>query len=99
MTVLYITYSGSSSTRFDRDYYRSHHLPLVMDGWKKYGLETLSVLYPEDASSETIAICECKFRDDEAMKASFDAPETPQVMADVQHFTDVTPKQTRAVAL
>ena len=99
MPIVYITYSGNASTRFDRDYYRTHHLPLVMNSWKKYGLETLSILYPEDTSSKTIAICECTFRDDAAVKASFEAPETPQVMADVQNFTDVPPRQTRAVAL
>ena len=99
MTVVYITYSGNAATRFDRDYYRTHHLPLVMHSWKKYGLETLSILYPEDSSSETIAICQCKFRDDAAVKASFESTETPQVMADVKHFTDVTPVQTRAVPL
>ena len=31
MTVVYITYSGNASTRFDRDYYRTHHLPLVIE--------------------------------------------------------------------
>jgi uncharacterized protein (TIGR02118 family) len=99
MTVVYITYSGDESTRFDRGYYRNHHLPLVMKCWKQHGLESLSVLYPEDLAKGTIAICECKFRDDAAIKASFESEETPQVMADVKHFTDVTPTQTRAVPL
>ena len=48
MVVVYIKYTGDESTRFDRSYYRNHHLPLVMQYWKRHGLESLSVLYPED---------------------------------------------------
>ena len=70
-----------------------------MQCWRQHGLESLSVLYPEDLGKGTIAMCECKFRDDAAIKASFESVETPQVMADVKHFTDVTPTQTRAVPL
>ena len=99
MVVVYITYTGDASTRFDRSYYRNHHLPLVMQYWKRHGLESLSVLYPEDLGIGTIAICECKFRDDAAVTASFESAETLHVMADVKHFTDVTPTQTRAVPL
>ena len=99
MVIVHITYSGDASTRFDRDYYRKNHLPLVMQCWKQHGLEGISVLYPEDPGTGTIAICECKFRDDAAVTASFESEETPQVMADVKHFTGVTPTQTRAVPL
>ena len=34
MTTVYITYPGDASTYFDRNYYRTEHLPLVMRKWE-----------------------------------------------------------------
>ncbi len=99
MTILYVTYPGDESTRFDRDYYRSTHLPMVMDAWGPYGLETLAVFYPEGDGAGCIAICVCGFRDEAAVGASLAASETGRVMADVAHFTDSRPSQSRAVPL
>ena len=56
MTVL-ISYSGDSSSRFDRTYYRERHLPLVMKSWEQYGLLGLVVLYPEKREEGIIEIC------------------------------------------
>jgi hypothetical protein len=36
--IVYVTCQGTPETRFDRDYYIAHHLPLVMlcaAGWRK----------------------------------------------------------------
>ncbi len=30
MTIVYVTYAGDAATRFDREYYVAHHLPLVL---------------------------------------------------------------------
>ena len=99
MAVVHITYTGDAGARFDRDYYRSHHLPLVMAAWRPYGLEDLAVLYPEDARATTIALCVCRFRDEGAVAACMASPGTPEVMADVARFTEIVPTQTRAVPL
>ena len=99
MTEVYIAYPGEASTRFDRDYYRSEHLPLVQRHWRKYGLLRLAAFYPEDANSGTLAICICTFRDNAAASASFASPEAGEVMADIKNFTDVSPSQSRAVSL
>ncbi len=97
--IIYVTYQGTPQTRFDRDYYVAHHLPLVVRSWQRYGLESASAFFPAVAASGTIAICECRFRDAAAMEAAFAAPETPTVMEDVARFTDVQPGRARAVAL
>ncbi len=44
----------------------------------------------------TIAIAECRFRDEAALRAALASPETPRVMADVGRFTDAQPKQSLA---
>ncbi len=93
MTTMYVTYSGDAATRFDRGYYVRHHLPLVMECWGKLGLESCEAFWPADTGAGTIAIAECRFRDEAAMRAALASPETPRVMADVVRFTDALPKQ------
>lgn len=99
MTTLYVTYPGDAGTRFDRDYYVAGHMPLVMACWEPYGLESCAAFFPPVDGAGTIAICECKFRDEAALKAALAAPETPRVMADLPKFTDAKPAQSRASAV
>ena len=96
MTTMYVTYPGDAGTHFDRDYYVRHHLPLVMECWGSLGLENCAAFWPADLSTGTICICECRFRDETAMRSALASPETPRVMADVAHFTDATPAQSLA---
>ncbi len=98
-TIIYVTYHGGPGTRFDRNYYVERHLPLVMKAWGPYGLESVAAFFPATQEAETIALCECRFRDASAVDAAFGSPETPAVMADVRRFTDVAPLQARAVSL
>jgi uncharacterized protein (TIGR02118 family) len=97
--IVYVTYQGTAETRFRRDYYVDHHLPLVMQSWAAYGLESVSAFFPAVAQDGTIAICECCFRDDEAIAAAFASPEADLVMADVERFTNVTPRRARLIAV
>lgn len=97
--IVYVTYRGTPETRFDRAYYVAEHLPLVMRAWQSYGLEGISAFFPAVAQSGTIAICECRFRDEAAVTSAFAAPESAAVMADVTRFTDVEPARARAIAL
>ena len=99
MTMLFVTYAGDGNTRFDRDYYVSTHLPLVLETWSLYGLETVAAFFPADDGAGTIAMCVCGFRDEAAISASLGSPQTERVMADVKHFTDAKPTQSRAVPI
>ena len=96
MTTLYVTYPGDAATRFDRDYYVRHHLPLVMACWGSLGLDSCAAFWPADADAGTVAIAECRFRDEAALRAALASPETPRVMADVARFTDSEPIQSVA---
>ncbi len=91
--TMLVTYKGLAGTRFDREYYKNQHLPLVLEAWKPYGLETAAALFPEGNDSDTIAICICNFRNGAAMAAALNSSESAGVMADVQHFTDAKPEQ------
>ena len=96
MITMYVTYSGDAATRFDRDYYTQHHLPLVMECWGPLGLEGCAAFWPAVIGAGTICICECRFRDEAAMRAALASTTTPRVMADIIHFTDATPAQSLA---
>ena len=99
MTTLYVTYPGDAGTRFDRDYYVQHHLPLVVACWGPLGLESCAAFWPADADAGTIAIAECRFRDEASMRTALASPETPRVMADVPRFTEAKPAQSIAHAV
>ena len=99
MTTLYVTYPGDAATRFDRDYYVARHLPLVMAAWGPLGLRSADAFFPAGDGGGTVAVCVCRFRDDAALAAALASSQTPAVMADVGHFTDSKPSQTRALPL
>lgn len=94
----YVYYKGTPHTRFDRDYYVKHHLPLCMESWQKYGLLSCTAFYPAVDQEGTIAICETVFRDEAALEAALNSSETAAVMADVAVYTDATPVRVRSVA-
>ena len=96
MTTMYVTYPGDAATRFDRDYYVRYHVPLVMECWGPLGLASCAAFWPADDGAGTIAIAECRFRDDASMRAALASPDTPRVMADVARFTDSQPAQSVA---
>ena len=48
-------------------------------------------MFPADDADGTLAVCECRFRDEAAVGAAFSCEEAPEVMADVALFTDLTP--------
>ncbi|MGG1949192.1 EthD family reductase [Trinickia sp. NRRL B-1857] len=97
--TVYVTYSGPANAGFDRRWYLERHLPLVMNSWSPYGLLSVAAFFPAQAQQGTLAICECRFRDEAAIDAAFNSPEAPAVMADVRRFTEITPQRARAVAL
>lgn len=96
---MYVTYSGDADARFDRDYWIDSHLPLVRKCWGPHGLVSVAGFFPSGEGRGLVAIAPCVFRDEAAMRAALDSPETEQVMADVVHFTSIEPSRSRAVPL
>jgi len=102
--TIHVSYVGGKEDRFDWSYYSRSHLPLVMSAWGPLGLLALRAFHPDSEplgsdAPGTIAICECVFRDEEAVAAAFAPGHATQVMADVKRLTDLEPSRTRAVAL
>lgn len=86
--IMIATCSGGSF--FDRDYYVDVHLPLALECWQKYGLESASAFFPRDSDAPDVSIGIYKFRDEAAIHAALASSETEAVMADVLRFTDAS---------
>lgn len=97
--TIHVTYHGDAGARFDRAYYVDHHLPLVMRHWQPHGLLGIAAFFPAQARDGTLAICECRFRDEAALRVALASPGTPAVMADLPNFTDLAPRRSRAMPL
>ena len=99
MVLMTVTYRGEKGDRFDRDYYCTQHLPLVKETWGPLGMDTISAFFPEDneaaAGPETgiVAACLCGFRDEAALRRALASPDTPKVMGDLPHFTELKAEQ------
>ncbi|UZK68684.1 EthD family reductase [Sphingomonas sp. S1-29] len=92
MHVVLVTYPKRDGARFDEAYYTATHMPLVRDGWTKYGLTDAQALYPSAAGdSGFTAVAVLSFRDDKALQAALASPEAPGIMGDVPNFTDIEP--------
>jgi uncharacterized protein (TIGR02118 family) len=99
MITIFVTYTGDAATRFDRDYYVGVHLPLVLQAWGPYGLESANAFFPTSREAGAIAVAVCEFQNEAAMNTAFESSQTARVMADVKKFTDVEPRRWRAVPL
>ena len=95
--ILYVRYDGPPDARFDRTVYVRDHLPMVLDAWTKYGLLSAVALFPAAELCGTIALCECRFRDEAAISAAFGSPETAAIIEHIHDFTDLSPSRHRVV--
>lgn len=93
MITMLVTYAGDEQTPFNRDHWINVHFPLVRESWKPYGLVSAAGFFPQGNGSGLIAVGVVNFRDEAAMEAALNSPETAQVMADVDIVTAVEPQR------
>lgn len=93
MITMLVTYAGDEQTPFDRDHWINVHFPLVRDSWGPYGLVSAGGFFPQSDGAGLIAVGVVNFRDEAAMEAALNSPETAQVMADVDIVTAVKPQR------
>jgi uncharacterized protein (TIGR02118 family) len=94
--IIFVTYQGNAESRFDRVYYLERHLPMLRRLFGPLGLTSAQALFPPSQESGTVAICECRYRDEAALAACFASPAMPGLAADIGRFTDIMPVQLRA---
>lgn len=91
--IVYVTYTKTEDYFFDKEYYNNHHIPLIMGLWKPYGLVSADAFYPNGIASETVAICECIFKNTEAFEKAIALSEVEKLGSDVVNFTNLLPHQ------
>lgn len=89
MATLTVVYPMHEGAKFDRAYYAATHMALVAAAWKDTGYLSGEVLFPADDGQPYAAITLLRFADQASIDASFGAPGTAEVVADVAKFTDI----------
>ncbi|KAF2161751.1 hypothetical protein M409DRAFT_69557 [Zasmidium cellare ATCC 36951] len=86
----YVTVVYPQGAKFNKDYYKSTHMPLVEAKWKQYGLKSWKVLYlPDDAPYTVEAILE--FDNIGEFQTAASSPEAKEVLGDIENFSDKQP--------
>lgn len=76
--------------KFNKDYYKSTHMPLVQEKWEKFGLKSWRVIYfGDDAPYAVQASLEWGSIQD--FQDAAGSPEAKEVLGDVPNFADKDP--------
>lgn len=96
MASLVVSYPRHEGAKFDADYYRTTHIPLVERHWSEHGLTGADILWPADDTQPNAAMVVLSFRDSAAIDAALGSPGTAAVMGDIAQFTNIQPAIYRA---
>ncbi len=94
MIKVSIMYPNSPGARFDHDYYREKHLPLIKRrmgvGLKYYTIDKGLTGATPEAPAPYVAMCHLLCDSVEAYQAAF-GPHVAEIREDIPKFTDTTP--------
>src|SRR6185295_5747555 len=94
MIKVSIMYPNAPGARFDHDYYRTQHLPLIQrrmgTGLRYYTIDKGLAGATPDAPAHYIAMCHLLCDSIEAYQSAF-GPHAQEIRADILQFTDRTP--------
>ena len=94
MIKVSVMYPSRPEVRFDHDYYRDKHMPLIKsrmgDALKYYTVEKGLAGSAPGAPAAFVAMCELLCDSVEAYQSSF-GPYAEEIRADIRNFTDQTP--------
>ena len=94
MIKVSVMYPAKQGARFDHDYYRDQHLPLLArlmgDVCKRYTIDKGVAGGAPGQPPTYVAMCHVYADSAEAFMAAF-GPHAKQIMGDVPNFTDIKP--------
>ncbi len=94
MIKVSVMYPNTPGARFDQEYYRDKHMPMVKarmgDNCKSYTVDKGLAGGAPGAPATYIAMCHLFCDSVEAFQAGF-MPHVREIMADVPKYTDLTP--------
>jgi uncharacterized protein (TIGR02118 family) len=86
-----VVYPNHDGARFDANYYRSSHIPLVMKVMKATSVMLIEGLPMGGSRPPFAMIAHFQFASSEAIQAALANPAMAEVRADVARFTDIKP--------
>ncbi len=93
MIKVSVMYPNTPGARFDHDYYRDTHLPLLKarlgDACLYYTIDR-ALTGPADVPAPYVAMCHIFCASLEAFQAAF-APHAEEIVADIANYTDLAP--------
>ena len=94
MIKVSVMYPNTAGARFDHDYYRDKHMPMLKekmgDACKSYAIDKGLAGGAPGAPAPYVGMCHIYCDSVEAFQAAF-GPHAKEVMADVANFTDLQP--------
>jgi len=94
MIKVSVLYANAPGVRFDHDYYRERHLPLLKarmgDACKRYTIDKGLAGGSPGAAAPFVALCHIYCDSIDSFQAGF-GPHAAEIMADIPNYTDVTP--------
>jgi uncharacterized protein (TIGR02118 family) len=94
MIKVSVMYPNSPGVRFDHDYYRDGHLPLIKRrmgaALKYYTIDKELAGGAPDGPAVYVAMCHLMCDSVEAYQSSF-GPYAKEILGDIRNFTDQTP--------
>lgn len=95
MASLSVVYPRTPGATFDYDYYRTKHMPLVGQRWADAGLTggeaLLGKIAVDGSEPPYFAIGIIHFDSGESLRAALNGEHAPEIIADIQNFTDAQP--------
>lgn len=96
MIKVSVMYPNTPGARFDHEYYRDKHLPLLKarmgDACLYYTIDKALDGGTQGAPAPYIAMCHIFSESLEAFQAGF-GPHADEIVADVANYTDLTPER------
>ena len=86
MVKLTVTYPSGDGTTFDHDYYKTSHIPMCNEVFKPSKTEV-----DKGVNGPNVAAVTFYFESMDALQAALGDDKTPDVMADVANYTNITP--------
>ncbi len=94
MVKVSVMYPNTPGARFDHDYYRDKHLPLLKarmgDACLYYTIDKAISGRTPDEPAPYVAMCHIFSESVEAFLAGF-GPHAEEIVADIANYTDLTP--------
>lgn len=93
MRTLLVTYRGTASDRFDREYFLNTHLPLAREIAEPLGMLSIEAFFPASAATNILAASVIVLRDEQAERDLFSSPRFSQLVDDLPNYTNLMPEQ------